>query len=200
MGKTTIRPNAGGFIFYTAKDPKKVLHTIWKVARVKDAGMLPSSSSRGYLEFEGVTVRIQDEFECQIEEFVGDDLNHEIIIEFIDWKKIRHGFFELIEGELRDGHLKGESILRLKEILESEEAKLNREPIQKIPHGKIGRPHYPDDEWAWRELYEKKRPREEVKKDWLKRIKEDIRRDNLIDPDSQFKNISKFKWGEKLGK
>lgn len=155
MGKHSIRPNVGGFVFYTAKDPQKVLHTIWKVARVYDAGLLPSDPDSTYLEFEGVTIRIQDEFERQIEEFAGDDLNHEITLEFIDWKKIRPGFFRLWEAEIKDGHIKGESLLELKDSLDREEAKLNAEnnkdeaPPIILPWEYIPKPKEDDEKYVF---------------------------------------------------
>jgi len=120
MGKKSIRPNVGGWIFYIAKDPKEFLWSTWRVARVYDAGLLPCSPDNNFLAFEGITIRNQ--------EFVGDVFDHEIRLEIIDWKEIRPGFFRLWEAQRKDWDVKGESILEYKEWLENIELTENKEP------------------------------------------------------------------------
>jgi len=119
-------------IFYTDKEPRKLLYLFWKLAKVYDAGLLSDSTRGGYLEFEGAIVFFfEDKLQREIEVSMGDDENHEIRLKITDLKKIRPGFFDLWEAE---GHVKGASIRTLKET--SQETNIE-EDVDLFPWEKI---------------------------------------------------------------
>ena len=68
-------------------------------------------------------------------------------------------------------------------LLEQEREKTKRKP---------GRPHCPDDVWAWEEIHKHGRNAVEVYKEWAGRP--GVKARNLIDLDRQFKRISKPGW------
>jgi len=57
---------------------------------------------------------------------------------------------------------------------------------------KSGRPHLPEDVWAWEQVNMYNRQRTEVYKEWHER--NDVRARNLQDPERQFNRITKPEW------
>jgi len=55
-----------------------------------------------------------------------------------------------------------------------------------------GRPHYPDDIWAWKQIHELHIDSKTIYKEWVKRPA--IIERNLVDPSQQFKRIKKRSW------
>lgn len=131
------------------------------------------------LTLEGVYIFIENDFEDGSRPGATLTLKYSLIDEdilhkdyFLYWDKLRKE--DLVSG--------GPFILQ-------------GEIERKKPAGKSGRPHKDEDVWAWNEIYHKHRPKAQVEKEWLEKIKY---RD-LVDPDSQFKRISNRKWGDKSG-
>jgi hypothetical protein len=63
-------------------------------------------------------------------------------------------------------------------------------PAQNKSKGKPpGRPHYEDDIWAWKQVYEENREKDEVYDEWIVKQKR-----NLLDPERQFKKIMHREW------
>jgi len=63
--------------------------------------------------------------------------------------------------------------------------------------GKSGRPHLPEDVWAWEQVNIYNRPSNEVYKEWHGR--EDVQARDLQDSKRQFNRIIKPEWGNKSG-
>lgn len=61
---------------------------------------------------------------------------------------------------------------------------------------KPGRPHFPEDIWAWKEVNQNGRPQTEVYQEWLQRIMNNPDRCHLVDPERQFKKIIKADWNK----
>lgn len=60
-----------------------------------------------------------------------------------------------------------------------------------VARQKGGRPRYPEDDWACRQVWEFHRPKSEVFKEWLERARDR----NLADPEDSFRKvISKARW------
>ncbi len=57
---------------------------------------------------------------------------------------------------------------------------------------KPGRPHLPDDIWAWKQIYDEGREPTEVYNEWLSR--DGVKERHLIDPVRQFKRIDNPDW------
>jgi len=91
------------------------------------------------------------------------------------YQKIVDGYFSMLEQ--RFGYTLGET-----------------KPVER-PRGKSGRPHLPDDEWAWEQIHLARRSTSEIKREWLQRIKADPTRMNNLDLEGQFKRIKKLSWG-----
>lgn len=109
MDKKSIRSNFGGWIGHTIKDPEKMLYAIWERARTRDCGFMPSSPERGYLDFEGIRIEIDNEVTRSIDEFMGNAIYHKIRLLFISKNgRLHPGFFDLwfelvADGVVRDG-------------------------------------------------------------------------------------------------
>jgi hypothetical protein len=55
-----------------------------------------------------------------------------------------------------------------------------------------GRPHFPEDIWAWEQVNLNNRESTQVRKEWKDRA--EVKKRNLVDPDRQFKRIIKPDW------
>jgi hypothetical protein len=66
--------------------------------------------------------------------------------------------------------------------------------------GKSGRSGFKDDLWAWEQVNRDNRPKNDVFKEWIEKIKADPRRCNMVDPKRQFNRITSPMWGNKSGR
>lgn len=65
-------------------------------------------------------------------------------------------------------------------------------------HGEPGRPHEPEDVWAWEERWIKNREPKDIKPEWLEKLYANSKRGmKYADPNSQFKRIMKRDWLKK---
>lgn len=57
-----------------------------------------------------------------------------------------------------------------------------------------GRPHFPEDIWAWKEVNQKGRPQTEVYQEWAQRRMNNPDRYHLVDPERHYRKIIKADW------
>jgi len=91
MKKTFVHSSFGGWIAYTHEDPKKVLRTIWKIARVDYTGLKGyKNSDEEELRFWGITIRVD-------KDYLQNTFVHELNLEITDKEKIQPEFFDMWE-------------------------------------------------------------------------------------------------------
>ena len=96
-----------------------------------------------------------------------------------------------------------EDFSELAPIWEKVKAELNRrgmvieaEPTHALPHGKGGRPRYPEDDYAWEQVNVVGRKRKDVYPEWKERADPD-RLKELADPQDSFNKAVRRARGRK---
>lgn len=83
-----------------------------------------------------------------------------------------------------------ETIKDYQEIFRNNSSLHNKSVKRKKP----GRPHYPEDVWAWKEVFENGRDKKDVYPDWLEKVMKNPKRKNNVANERQYKRIMKPDW------
>ena len=73
-------------------------------------------------------------------------------------------------------------------------SKMYVEKLLEKRKGKPGRPHIPEDIWAWEQVFIECRPQKDVYSDWVEKVSNNPNRKHNVQNDRQFKRIMKPGW------